>query len=202
MQPRQTDHMADPVGSASAWNLANALTVLRLALVPVFVLVAVPGFSGDDDQLLAIATAVFLGAAFTDLIDGEIARRRHLITTFGKVADPIADKALTGAALIVLSAFDQLPWWVTVVIIGREVLVTVLRLWVIQHGVIPASRGGKLKTALQITAISLYLLPLPADADVLPITVMALAVLVTVVTGFDYVARALRLRRAALAVQA
>ncbi|HVQ87438.1 MAG TPA: CDP-diacylglycerol--glycerol-3-phosphate 3-phosphatidyltransferase [Actinomycetes bacterium] len=194
--------MADPVGSASAWNLANALTVLRLALVPVFVLVAVPGFSGDDDQLLAIATAVFLGAAFTDLIDGEIARRRHLITTFGKVADPIADKALTGAALIVLSAFDQLPWWVTVVIIGREVLVTVLRLWVIQHGVIPASRGGKLKTALQITAISLYLLPLPADADVLPITVMALAVLVTVVTGFDYVARALRLRRAALAVQA
>lgn len=193
------DHLADPVGSASAWNVANALTVLRLALVPVFVVFAVRGLADGDDDLLAIATAVFLGAALTDLVDGEIARRRHLVTNFGKVVDPIADKALTGAALLVLSAFDQLAWWVTAVIIGREVVVTCLRFWVIKHGVIAASRGGKLKTVLQITAIALYLLPLQPDADFLPATVMALAVVVTLLTGADYVARALRLRRASLA---
>ncbi|MEO8328850.1 MAG: CDP-diacylglycerol--glycerol-3-phosphate 3-phosphatidyltransferase [Candidatus Nanopelagicales bacterium] len=199
MRQSVPDHLADPVGSASAWNVANALTVLRLALVPVFVVFAVPGLADGDDDLLAIATAVFLGAALTDLVDGEIARRRHLVTNFGKVVDPIADKALTGAALLVLSAFDQLAWWVTAVIIGREVVVTCLRFWVIRHGVIAASRGGKLKTVLQITAIALYLLPLQPDADFLPATVMALAVVVTLLTGADYVARALRLRRASLA---
>ena len=115
----------------------------------------------------------------------------------GKVIDPIADKALTGAALLVLSAFDQLSWWVTAVIIVREVVVTAFRFWVIEHGVIPASRGGKLKTVLQIGAITLYLLPLPEELEPLRVSLMALAVAVTVVTGVDYVFRALRLRRAA-----
>ncbi len=103
--------------------------------------------------------SIFLVAAVTDLVDGELARRTGQVTSFGKIADPIADKALTGSALVLLSWFDLLPWWVTVVIIAREVAVTVLRFWVIRHGVIAASRGGKLKTALQILAITLYLLP-------------------------------------------
>lgn len=194
-----SDHLADPVGSASVWNIANALTVIRLALVPVFVLSAIAGFDQQSVAWRWVSSAIFLFAAVTDLVDGEIARRRHLVTTFGKIADPIADKALTGAALIVLSAFDQLPWWVTAVVIAREVLVTVMRFWVIEHGVIAASRGGKLKTVLQIVAIVLYLVPLPDSLSVVPVVTMTLAVVVTLLTGLDYVGRALRLRRAALA---
>ncbi len=201
MRQPPADHLGDPIGQASAWNIANAITVLRLLLVPVFVVVAVPGFADHDDTLRIASTVIFLSAAVTDLVDGEIARRLHLVTTFGKVVDPIADKALTGAALLILSAFDALPWWVTVLIIGRELLVTALRFWVIQHGVIAASRGGKVKTVLQMAAIALYLLPLPAEVDFLAASVMALAVVVTMVTGLDYGLRAMRLRRAALAVQ-
>jgi len=197
MRERQADHLGDPVGEASAWNIANALTVARLLLVPVFVAVAVPGFQDSDAQLQRIAALIFLVAAITDLVDGEVARRRHIITNFGKVADPIADKALTGAALIVLSAFDALPWWVTVVIVAREIVVTGLRFWVMEHGVIPASRGGKLKTLLQIVAISLYLLPVGSSAAGVRAVVMGAALIVTVVTGLDYVLRAMRLRRAA-----
>ncbi len=96
------------------------------------------------------ACLIFCVASATDLVDGWIARRFELVTSFGKVADPIADKALTGTALVLLSAYDRLPWWVTVLILVREWGVTALRFWVIRHGVIPASRGGKLKTALQI----------------------------------------------------
>jgi CDP-diacylglycerol--glycerol-3-phosphate 3-phosphatidyltransferase len=195
------DHLGDPVGQASAWNIANGLTVVRLLLVPVFVLVAIPGFEDDDSGLRVTATIIFLVAAFTDLVDGEVARRRHLITNFGKVVDPIADKALTGAALILLSSFDALPWWVTGVIIGREVAVTALRFWVIEHGVIPASRGGKVKTVLQILAIGLYLLPLGTSGETVQAVVMAAALVVTLVTGLDYALRAGRLRRAALAVR-
>lgn len=193
------DHLADPVSPASAWNIANALTVLRLLLVPVFVVTAIAGFGDPSTQWRWVATGLFVFAAVTDLVDGELARRRHLITSFGKVADPIADKALTGAALIVLSAYDQLPWWVTIVILAREVFVTLMRFWVIEHGVIAASRGGKLKTLLQIMAISLYLLPLPDGSWLLPEVAMGLAVVVTLLTGLDYVGRALRLRKAALA---
>jgi len=114
--------------------------------------------------------------------------------------NPIADKALTGSALIGLSALGFIPWWVTIVIMGRELGVTVLRLLVLRHGVIPASRGGKAKTALQILAIGLYLLPLPellgpsTTIDAVRAGVLAAAVLLTVVTGLDYVLRAARLR--------
>lgn len=198
MGDQPPDHLADPVGPASAWNIANALTVLRLAMVPVFVVTAIWGFDEPSTFWLWVCAGVFLVAAITDLIDGEVARRRHLVTTFGKVADPIADKALTGSALIVLSAFGQLPWWVTLVIIAREILVTGLRFWVIDRGVIAASRAGKVKTVTQIVAIVLYLLPLPESWDWASITAMALALVVTVGTGVDYVGRAVRLRRAAM----
>jgi CDP-diacylglycerol--glycerol-3-phosphate 3-phosphatidyltransferase len=170
-------------------NLANALTVLRLALVPVFVLLLLAGGTGGR----IAAFAVFLVASLTDVLDGRIARQRGLITDFGKIADPIADKALTGAALVTLSAQRELAWWVTAVILARELGVTALRFWVIRHGVIAASRGGKVKTMLQVLAIALYVLPGPPDA--LRAVVMALAVAVTVVTGADYAIRAVRLRR-------
>ncbi len=170
-------------------NLPNALTVLRLVLVPVFLLFLVEGGTGAR----IVAFFVFGVASVTDLLDGHLARRSGLITDFGKIADPIADKALTGSALITLSALGELAWWVTVVILVREVGVTVLRFWVIRHGVIAASRGGKIKTVLQIVAIGLYILPV--DIGWAKAAVMVAAVVVTVVTGIDYVARALRLRR-------
>jgi CDP-diacylglycerol---glycerol-3-phosphate 3-phosphatidyltransferase len=177
----------------SPWNLANALTVLRLVLVPVF-LVLLLARDGQDDLLRAAAAAVFVVAAVTDRIDGQIARSRGLVTPFGEIADPIADKALTGAALIGLSLLDRLPWWVTVVVLVREVGITVMRFVVIRHGVMPAGRGGKLKTLLQGVAIVLYLLPLSGPAVTIATVVMTVAVVWTVVTGVDIVLKALRLR--------
>jgi CDP-diacylglycerol--glycerol-3-phosphate 3-phosphatidyltransferase len=172
-------------------NIANALTALRFGLVPVFVVLLLAG--GPGWRIAAFA--VFIAASVTDLLDGKIARQRGLITDFGKIADPIADKALTGAALVTLSAQGALAWWVTCVILIREVAVTGLRFWVIRRGVIAASRGGKAKTLLQVIAIALYILPGPFR--IVREVVMAAALIVTVVTGADYVARAARLRRAA-----
>jgi CDP-diacylglycerol--glycerol-3-phosphate 3-phosphatidyltransferase len=175
-------------------NAANALTVLRIVLVPIFIGITVA--SGLSEPNLRIAACVvFCVASVTDFVDGWIARTWNLVTSFGKVADPIADKALTGSALVLLSAYGHLAWWVTVVILGREVGVTLLRFWVIRHGVIAASRGGKIKTMLQILAVAWYLLPWPhAVAQVGP-WLMGAALVVTVATGADYVVRALRLRR-------
>jgi CDP-diacylglycerol---glycerol-3-phosphate 3-phosphatidyltransferase len=175
-----------PVGLV---NVANGLTVLRLALVPVFVVYLLRG--GTLDRIIAFV--LFVVASFTDLLDGRLARKHGLITDFGKIADPIADKALTGSALISLSYLGELPWWVTGVILFREIGVTVLRFWVIRRGVIPASRGGKLKTLLQVVAIGLYVLPGPLG--LVREIFMAAAVVVTLVTGGDYVARAVSLRR-------
>jgi CDP-diacylglycerol--glycerol-3-phosphate 3-phosphatidyltransferase len=177
-------------------NAANALTLLRLVLVPVFVGSVVVSAMAQAGWRMA-ACLIFAVASVTDLVDGWIARRFGLVTSVGKVADPIADKALTGAALLLLSWYDRLPWWVTAVILVRELGVTALRFWVIRHGVIAASRGGKIKTALQILAIAWYLWPMPAALAAVGPWIMAAAVVVTVITGFDYVARALRLRRRA-----
>jgi CDP-diacylglycerol--glycerol-3-phosphate 3-phosphatidyltransferase len=194
--------MSDPpdptVGASqrpvSIANPANALTALRLVLIPVFVALTV-GSGMVHPGLRMLACAAFVVASLTDFADGWIARTWNLITAFGKVADPIADKLLTGTALVLLSWYNQLPWWVTVLILARELGVTGLRFWVIRHGVIPASRGGKIKTALQITAIAWYLWPFSDDVERVGAAIMAAAVVVTVVTGVDYVARAIRLRR-------
>jgi len=177
---------------AGVWNVANGLTVIRLVLVPVFVACLLAG--GTGWRLAALAT--FCVASVTDLLDGQVARSRGLVTDFGKIADPVADKALTGAALICLSGLGELPWWVTGVIMFRELGVTALRFWVIRRGVIAASRGGKAKTLLQVIAICLYVLPrtLRPPGIVLGL-VMAAAVVVTLVTGVDYVLQAMRLRR-------
>lgn len=181
---------AGAVATPGLVNIANALTALRLCLVPVFVVLLLAG--GDGWRVAACVT--FGVASLTDLLDGELARRRGLITDFGKIADPIADKALTGSALITLSALGELSWWVTGVILFRELAVTGLRFLVLSRGVIAASRGGKIKTMLQVVAIALYILPGPPQ--IARAAVMAVAVAVTLVTGADYVVRAARLRRA------
>jgi CDP-diacylglycerol--glycerol-3-phosphate 3-phosphatidyltransferase len=190
------DPAATPPQTARVANVANGLTLVRLLLVPVFAW-ALLQEDGTDTRWRLTAFVIFVVASITDRLDGDLARRRGLVTEVGKMADPIADKALTGTALVGLSALDLLPWWVTVVILARELGITLLRFWVIRHGVIPASRGGKYKTFLQSVAIGLYLLPLQDALATTAAWVMGAALVLTVVTGVDYVARALALRRAA-----
>ncbi len=185
------------VGPAPIMNAANGLTALRLVLVPVFIALTVASQMIHPGLRIA-ACITFFVASVTDFVDGWIARTWDLVTSFGKVADPIADKALTGSAFVLLSVYHVLPWWVTIVILGREIGVTALRFWVIRRGVIAASRGGKAKTALQTLAIVWYLLPLHGWLAAVGPYLMAAAVIVTVITGLDYVARALRLRRGTL----
>lgn len=182
-----------PATKVPLWNLANLVTMSRMVLVPVFVLVLFA--HGGGDPAWRITAAVIFGvAALTDRLDGDLARRRGLITKFGTIADPIADKALIGAALVGLSLLGELLWWITVLIAVRELGVTALRFWVLRYGVIPASRGGKVKAFAQAVAIELYVLPLPVVVHPVRWAAMGIAVLLTVITGVDYIARALRLR--------
>ena len=195
-----TDATAAGPGRAGVWNLPNVLTMIRIALVPFFVwfLVAdAPGLRSESGLWRWAAVLAFAVAIYTDKLDGDIARSRNLVTDFGKIADPIADKLLTGSALVMLSLLGELPWWATIVILVREWGITGLRFFVIRYGVIPASRGGKLKTVVQTAAIFLYLLPLGAFAPWLAwmaFAVMMAAVAITVWTGVEYVVQALRLR--------
>ncbi|KOV84295.1 CDP-diacylglycerol--glycerol-3-phosphate 3-phosphatidyltransferase [Nocardia sp. NRRL S-836] len=174
-------------------NVANILTMARLALVPVF-LFSLFEAGGFDTTWRLIAFGIFAVASFTDHIDGTLARKHGLITDFGKIADPIADKALTGSALVGLSMLDVLPWWITITIAVREVGVTLLRFWVIRYGVIPASRGGKAKTLAQVIAIGLFVLPQNDVLELIAWMIMAVALVLTVVTGIDYVIRAFKLK--------
>jgi CDP-diacylglycerol--glycerol-3-phosphate 3-phosphatidyltransferase len=186
---------------ASAWNIANALTVLRIALVPVFAWFLLHQ-EGHSTSYRLFAAGVFVVATATDRVDGDIARARGLVTDFGAVSDPIADKALMGMAFVGLSIIGRLPWWVTVVVLVREFAVTALRFLVIRHGVMPASRGGKVKTALQAVAILLYILPLSGLWHGAAVVVMTLAVIVTLATGADYLPRAHTLRNTSPRAQA
>jgi CDP-diacylglycerol--glycerol-3-phosphate 3-phosphatidyltransferase len=197
-------------GQGRNLNIPNALTLLRVVLVPVLAWLLII----DAPWARPGAFAVFVVGSFTDYIDGLLARRWGMVTDFGKLADPIADKALTGTALIGLSLLGELTWWATVIILVRELGVTALREGVRRsrvipraQRVIPASRAGKLKTALQILAISLYFLPAAVLPDavwpgLLPLVravVMAAAVAVTLISGLDYIAKAWRLWRRAKA---
>ncbi|MFJ2930390.1 CDP-diacylglycerol--glycerol-3-phosphate 3-phosphatidyltransferase [Streptomyces massasporeus] len=196
--PRGAKIAAAAVNQASVWNIANLLTMLRLVLVPAFVALMLAD-GGYDPAWRSLAWAAFAIAMITDLFDGHLARTYNLVTDFGKIADPIADKAIMGAALICLSALGDLPWWVTGIILGRELGVTLLRFWVIRYGVIPASRGGKLKTLTQGVAVGMYVLALTGWLATLRWWVMAAAVVLTVVTGLDYVKQAIVLRRQGIA---
>jgi CDP-diacylglycerol--glycerol-3-phosphate 3-phosphatidyltransferase len=171
-------------------NLANVLTGLRLVLVPIFLLAL---FAGDGHQTKSriAAFVIFAVAVITDRLDGTLARKYGMVTAFGTLADPIVDKALIGAALIGLSVLGDLPWWITVLILFREIGITALRFVVLHRGVIPASRGGKLKTLVQSVAIGLFVLPLTGPWLVASWVVMAVAIVLTVITGVYYVRSAL-----------
>ena len=189
-----------PDPKPSNLNLPNVLTTVRIAMVPFFVWFLWAGgpFGGDSMAMRWAAVVVFGLAMYTDKLDGDIARARNLITDYGKIADPIADKLLTGAAFVVLSMLGELWWWVTIVILVREWGITVMRFVVIRYGVMAASKGGKLKTVLQTAALILMLLPLGALgtwALVPGWVVVGAALVVTVVTGVDYVVKAAALRR-------
>lgn len=196
--------MPEESRAPSNWNLPNALTTLRIVLVPLFgwLLLRHGGHNVDDRWW---AWVVFTAAILTDRIDGDLARSRNLVTDFGKLMDPIADKALTGMAFVGLSIIGDLWWWVTTLVLGREWGITVLRFWVIRYGVIAASRGGKIKTALQGFALGGLIMPLrqftgswhPFGVALwwVAIAIMAAAVAATLVTGADYVREAARVRR-------
>lgn len=191
---------AAAVNQASLWNIANILTMIRLLLVPGFVALMLAD-GGYDPAWRSLAWAAFAVAMITDIFDGHLARTYDLVTDFGKIADPIADKAIMGAALLCLSVLGDLPWWVTGVILGRELGITLLRFVVIRYGVIPASRGGKLKTLIQGVAVGMYVLALTGPLATLRFWVMAVAVVLTVATGLDYVRQAIVLRNQGLAAR-
>ncbi|MGH3336678.1 MAG: CDP-diacylglycerol--glycerol-3-phosphate 3-phosphatidyltransferase [Nocardioides sp.] len=152
--------MTETGAPISNLNLPNVLTTLRIVMVPLFGWALLQD-GGDSVAWRLVAFALFVLAMITDKIDGDIARARGLVTNFGKIADPIADKAITGMAFIGLSVVGDIWWWVTIVVLLREWSVTVLRLSVLKHVVIAASGSGKLKTVLQAVALSVLLLPLP-----------------------------------------
>ena len=191
-------------GSSRIWNLPNILTMLRIVLVPFFIwflILDAPGLQAQNGPWRWAAAFIFAVAIYTDKLDGDIARSRGLVTDFGKIADPIADKLLIGSALVMLSLLQELPWWVTILILVREWGITALRFYVIRYGVIPASRGGKLKTVVQTVAIFLYVLPLASLAPwlgVVAFVVMMAALAITLWTGGEYVIEALKLRAAGI----
>lgn len=193
----QTGPLTGPPARAHIANLANTLTLLRLVLVPIFLL-ALFAKDGHEIAFRVVAFVIFAIACITDRLDGLLARNYGMATEFGAFVDPIADKTLVGSALIGLSMLGDLPWWVTVLILAREFGVTVLRLAVIRRGVIPASWGGKVKTVVQVVAIGLFILPLTGPLRVTAAVVMGAAILLTVVTGIDYVVSTVReIRRTA-----
>jgi len=198
--------VSDDVDPGGNWNLPNALTTLRIVMVPFFGWALLTD-GGQSILWRCVAYLLFVAAMITDKVDGDIARSRNLVTNFGKIADPIADKALTGMAFVGLSIIGELWWWVTIVVLVREWGITLLRFLVLRHEVIAASSGGKLKTLLQTFALGLLILPLrllsgPWETVGLVlwwigVALMAAAVTVTVVTGVDYVVKVLAVRRAA-----
>ncbi|MGY1808564.1 CDP-diacylglycerol--glycerol-3-phosphate 3-phosphatidyltransferase [Blastococcus sp. SYSU D00669] len=174
-------------------TLPNVLTCLRLLTVPFLGVVLISGGGTAAGRWTALA--LFVAASLTDLADGWLARRRDQCTAFGALADPIADKALVATALVCLSARGLVPWWATAVVLAREAAVTLLRMSVLSHGVIPASRGGKVKTVAQTTLIVLALAA-PGWTALLSVVVVG-TVVWTVVTGLDYAVKAGALTRSA-----
>jgi CDP-diacylglycerol---glycerol-3-phosphate 3-phosphatidyltransferase len=206
VQPVTTSQTSGTAEHApSNWNVPNALTTLRIVMVPFFAWALLI----DDGQSAGwrwVAYGLFAGAMITDKIDGDLARKHNLVTNFGKIADPIADKALTGMAFVGLSIIGELWWAVTIVVLVREWGITLMRFWLIRQGtVLPAGKGGKLKTMVQTLALGLLIMPLkmlsgfwePVGEVVwwLAIALMAAAVVLTVWTGIVYVVESIQARR-------
>lgn len=172
-------------------NLPNTLTISRLVALP-FCCYALFKNGGDDSFWRIIAWGGFFTVGLTDFFDGRIARSRKQITSFGTFLDPVADKVAIGAAMIGLSMQGKLWWWVTILILVREVSVTILRLTVIKDGVIPASKGGKLKATFQGFGTGFYILPLPSWLHIPRDAFMAVAIYLTITTGYDYFKKVLK----------
>ena len=189
-----SEHTVTGSPKQSNVNLPNVLTTLRIIAVPFFGWAVLRG-GGEDTTWMWWALAIFVAAMITDKLDGDIARARGIVTDFGKIADPIADKALMITALVTLNIIGSLPWWITIVIVFRELGITFWRMVKLHQGeVVPASKGGKIKTTLQAIAVGLYLAPLPGWMDIPSLIVMLAAVVVTVVTGMQYLVDARRLK--------
>jgi CDP-diacylglycerol--glycerol-3-phosphate 3-phosphatidyltransferase len=205
------DELTSAPAQPSNWNIANALTTLRIVMVPFFAWALLVD-DGRDNTWRWVALGLFVAAMITDKIDGDLARKHNLITNFGKIADPIADKALTGMAFIGLSIIGELWWWVTAIVLIREWGITFMRFWLIKHDVIvPASQGGKLKTMVQTVALALLIAPLRQLEGTwdtigmagwwIGVALMAAAVVITGVTGYDYVVKMLKARTEAKAAR-
>jgi CDP-diacylglycerol--glycerol-3-phosphate 3-phosphatidyltransferase len=172
-------------------NLPNTLTIFRILALP-FCAYALFKNGGEDDSWRVIAFTLFFIVGLSDILDGKIARSRNQITEFGKLLDPIADKAMLATASIGASILGMLSWWVTAIFLIREVAVTILRFAVIKNGVIPASKGAKLKTFFQSFGVGFYILPLPSYLNIPRDLFMAVAVYLTISTGVDYFRKVFR----------
>ena len=187
--------VASGTSQVSNGNIANIITVVRILLAPLFVWLVLLD-DGEHGIWRFIAAALFIAAIATDGLDGALARKRNLVTNSGIILDPIADKILIGGALIALGLVADLPWWVVIVILAREIGITLFRLMALADRVIPASRGGKLKTVLQAVTLSSWLVPtwllLGSWVFILNWVLMGAVIVVTVATGLDYLVKGLR----------
>ena len=172
-------------------NLPNTLTIFRILALP-FCAYALFKNGGEDDSWRIIAFTLFFIVGLSDILDGKIARSRNQITEFGKLLDPIADKAMLATASISASLLGMLSWWVTAIFLTREIAVTILRFAVIKKGVIPASKGAKLKTFFQNFSVGFYILPLPSYLIIPRDLFMAVAIYLTITTGVDYFRKVFR----------
>lgn len=168
-----------------AFITPNTLTLTRILLIPSGVYTLFYD-GGDNSTYQIISYAIFFTLGMTDIVDGRWARRSNRITALGTFLDPVADKALIGAAMISLSVLDRFPWWITILILTREIGITLFRLIVIKDGVIPASRGGKIKTLTQNFGVGFFILPLPASLDWFKFGFISVAIILTITSAYDY----------------
>ncbi len=171
-------------------NLPNALTIFRILALP-FCAWALFKEGGEDPNWQIIAWTSFFLVGLTDILDGRIARKRNQVSSFGAILDPIADKAFIGTALIGLSILGKIPWWVTAIILFREIGITIIRLAIVNRKVISANRGGKIKSLLQNFSVGFYILPLPENLYLPRDILLGAAVVLTLTTGLEYLRNAL-----------
>ena len=171
----------------------NSLTVTRIALTP-FGVYTLFLDGGDNPRFQILSWCIFFVLGMTDIVDGKWARNSNRITPLGAFLDPVADKVLIGSAMISLSILDRFPWWITIVILAREIGITIFRLLVIRGGVIPASKGGKAKTLMQNFGVGFFMLPFPSWLEWFRISFISVAIILTITTAYDYVSSWMRAR--------
>lgn len=194
------DHDPQTAPPVPLWNIANILTMARCVMVPVLIVVAAMYPESVGGRL--IVAAIFVIAMITDFLDGHLARSRNLITDFGKIVDPIADKGMTGAAFVMLSVWDYVPWWMTILILVREFGITIMRFTILKYGALPANMAGKAKTMMQSIAITFCLIPFEMwwePARWIGLALVSIAFVLTIWSGLVNLKDGLRLRREALA---